>query len=102
MLSVSIQNLLVLSIAKSEMSLGTSLNTTFRYVAQTLGAPAAGAILSTFVAGYSVSGQMLSLPTRAAFQYCFYAPVVAFAAVGLLSIFAREVIGKNHDKGHAS
>ncbi|MGA2663401.1 MAG: MFS transporter [Nitrososphaerales archaeon] len=102
MLTVSIQNLLVLSIAKGEMSLGTSLNTTFRYVGQTLGAPIAGALLSTFVASYSVSGQVISLPTRAAFQYCFYAPVVAFIAVGLLSIFAREVIGKNQDKGHGS
>ncbi len=102
MVTVSIQNLLVLSIAKSEMSLGTSLNTAFRYVGQTLGAPAAGAILSTFVASYSVSGQVLSLPTRAAFHYCFYISVVAFIAVGLLSIFAREVIGKNQDKGHGS
>jgi MFS family permease len=102
MLTVSIQNLLVLSVAKSEMSLGTSLNTTFRYVGQTLGAPVAGALLSTFVASYSISGHVLSLPTKAAFQYCFYAPVIAFAAVGLLSIFAREVIGKDQDKGHDS
>jgi len=102
MVTVSIQNLLVLSIAKSEMSLGTSLNTAFRYVGQTLGAPAAGAILSTFVAGYSVSGHILSLPTRAAFQYCFYVSVVAFVAVGLLSIFAREVIGKNQGEGHGT
>lgn len=102
MLTVSIQNLLVHSIAKSEMSLGTSLNTAFRYVGQTLGAPAAGAILSTFVASYSVSGHVLSLPTRAAFHYCFDISVVAFIAVGLLSIFAREVIGKNQDKGHAT
>jgi hypothetical protein len=84
------------------MSLGTSLNTALRYVGQTLGAPATGAILSTFVADYSVSGHVLSLPTRAAFQYCFYVSVVAFVAVGLLSIFAREVIGKNEDKGHAT
>jgi MFS family permease len=102
MLSVSIQNLLVLSIAKSEMSLGTSLNTAFKYVGQTLGAPAAGAILSTFVASDSVNGHMLSLPTKAAFQYCFYVSVVAFIAVGLLSILAREVIGKNQDKGHGT
>jgi hypothetical protein len=65
-------------------------------------APAAGAILSTFVASYSVSGHVLSLPTRAAFHYCFDIAVVAFIAVGLLSIFAREVIGKNQDKGHAT
>ena len=102
MVTVSIQNLLVLSIAKSEMSLGTSLNTAFRYVGQSLGAPAAGAILSTVVASYSVGGHVLSLPTRAAFHYCFDISVVAFIAVGLLSIFAREVIGKNEDTGHAT
>jgi hypothetical protein len=28
--------------------------------------------------------------------------VIAFVAVGLLSIFAREVIGKNQDEGHGS
>ena len=95
MLTVSIQNLLVLSIEKSEMALGTSLNTTFRYVGQTLGAPIAGALLSTFVMSYSISGHVLLLPTRTAFQYCFYTSVVAFVAVGLLVMFAREVIGKN-------
>jgi len=89
MLSVSIQSLLVLSIAKSEMALGTSLNTAFRYVGQTLGAPVAGALLSTYV----TSGAML--PTRAAFQYCFYVSVAAFIIVGLISTFAREVIGKH-------
>ena len=102
MMSVSIQNLLVLSIARSEMALGTSLNTAFKYIGQTLGAPVAGALLSTFVASYSVSGHVLSLPTKAAFHYCFYVSVVAFVAVGLLSIFASEVIGKNQDKGHGS
>lgn len=41
MLTVSIQHLLVLSIEKSEMALGTSLNTDFRCIGQTLGAPIA-------------------------------------------------------------
>lgn len=89
MLSVSIQSLLVLSIAKSEMALGTSLNTAFRYVGQTLGAPVAGAILSTYVTSITM------LPTRAAFQYCFYFSVAAFIIVGLISTFAREVITKD-------
>ena len=89
MLTVSIQSLLVLSIAKSEMALGTSLNTAFRYVGQTLGAPVAGAILSTYVTSATM------LPTRAAFQYCFYVPVVAFVIVLLISTFAREVIGRH-------
>ena len=100
MMSVSIQNLLVLSIAKSEMSLGTSLNTAFKYVGQTLGAPAAGAVLSTFVASYSVSGQVLSLPTRAAFHFCFDIAVVAFVAVGLLSMLAKDVITKDNQRSN--
>ena len=95
MLSVSIQNLLVLSISKSEMALGTSLNTAFSYTGQTLGASVAGALLSTFVAGDIVGGHGIMLPTRAAFQYCFYVSVAAYIIVGLLSLFAREVIGKD-------
>ena len=89
MLSVSIQSLLVLSIPKSEMALGTSLNTAFRYVGQTLGAPVAGAILSTYVMSVTM------LPTRAAFQYCFFVSVAAFITVGLVSTFAREVIDRS-------
>lgn len=92
MMTVSIQNLLVLSIAKTEMALGTSLNTAFRYVGQTLGAPAAGAILSTLVSTYVVAGQPVTLPSHLAFQYCFYVPAAAFLAVAILSTFAREVI----------
>jgi MFS family permease len=94
MLTVSIQNLLVLSIQKSEMALGTSLNTAFRYIGQTLGAPIAGTFLSTFIKNYTVSDHILSLPARAAFQYCFYTSVIAFTLVGVLAIFSREVIGK--------
>lgn len=97
MLTVSIQNLLVLSIRKSEMAPGTALNTDFRYIGQSLGAPIAGVILSTFVSSYMISGHVLSLPTRAAFQYCFFTAVVAFIVAGLLVIFAREVIGKRAD-----
>jgi hypothetical protein len=84
------------------MALGTSLNTAFKYIGQTLGAPVAGAILSTFVASYSVSGHVLSLPTRTAFHYCFDISVVAFIAVGLLSMLAKEVITKDHRKSNPS
>jgi MFS family permease len=97
MLSVSIQNLLVLSIEKSEMALGTSLNTTFRYIGQTLGAPLAGTILTTVVATYTVNGHAVLLPTRMAFQFCFYTSLVSFIIMGLLVIFSREVIGPKLD-----
>ena len=99
MLTVSIQNLLVLSIEKSEMALGTSLNTAFRYVGQTLGAPIAGAILSTFVATYAISGHSITLPTHAAFQYCFYISVAAFLAFAIISTLAHEVIVREPGKG---
>jgi MFS family permease len=98
MLTVSIQNLLVLSVEKGKMALGTSLNTAFRYCGQTLGAPLAGVLLSTFVASYIVSGNLLVLPIRAAFQYCFYTSAAGFTIVGLVAIFAREVIGKHRQE----
>jgi MFS family permease len=94
MLTVATQNLLVFSITRNDMALGTSLNTTFRYIGQTVGAPVAGALLSTFVTSYTMGGSSLALPTKAAFQYCFYVSVAAFIIVGLSSIFAHEVILK--------
>lgn len=98
MLTVSIQNLLVLSIAKGEMALGTSLNTAFRYVGQSLGAPTAGALLTTFVTTYDVGGRATSLPSRAAFQYCFSLSVAAFVFVALVSTFAKEVVARQGAK----
>ena len=96
-MSVSIQNLLVLSIEMDKMGLGTSLNTAFRNIGQSLGAPLAGALLSTFVASYAVGNHVLVLPTRAAFQYCFYAAAVALIVTGSLVIFSREVMRKRAD-----
>jgi len=91
--SVSSQNLLVLSVRKSEMGIAASMNTVFRYMGTSLGAPIAGAILSTFVAAYPVAGHMVSLPTKEAFQYCFYVALIGFAIIGALTIFAHEIIG---------
>lgn len=100
--SVALQNLLVLSLDKREMGLGTSLSTSFRYIGQSLGAPVAGAILTTYVAIQSSGGHALLLPTRAAFQYCFYLAGVAFVLVGLVTIFAREVIGRRANTADSS
>src|SRR5208283_4271584 len=47
-LMVAMQNLLVLSVKPSEMGIATSMNTVFRNVGQSIGAPIAGSILSTF------------------------------------------------------
>jgi MFS family permease len=93
MMSVALQNLLVLSLDKSEMGLGTSLNSSFRYIGQSIGAPVAGAILSTFVS--SAGDHSLLLPTRTAFQLCFYSAGLALLVVAVVSIFAKEVMGKH-------
>ena len=95
LISVSRQNLLVLSLNKTEMGLGTSLNTSFFYIGQSLGAPLAGAILTTFVFTQSASGHSVTLPTSAAFHYCFYAAAFVYILVGLLTVLAREVIGRH-------
>ena len=95
LIGVSRQSLLVLSLSKSEMGLGTSLSSSFFYVGQSLGAPLSGAILTTYVATVSVGGHLVTLPTTAAFAYCFYTAVLLYVLLGLLAMFGREVIGRH-------
>ncbi len=98
MLMVSMQNLLVLSVQPREMGLATSMNTVFRNIGQSLGAPIAGSILSTFVftVMVTINGHTLplSLPTAAAFQYVYYIAAASFIAGIVISLVAHEVIGK--------
>lgn len=93
LMSVSIQNLLVLSLDKREMGLGTSLNTVFRYIGQSIGAPVSGAILSTYVTTEVVKGHATELPTHVAFQLCFVTAILLFVVYGLTAIPAHEVLG---------
>ena len=95
LLTVSIQNLLVLSVDPKEMGLGTSLNSSFRYIGQSLGAPIAGAILSTFVSVQTTGAYSFSFPSHTAFQVCFYLAAGLFLVLGVTAAFAREVIGRN-------
>jgi MFS family permease len=92
---VSMQNLLVLSLERGEMGLGTALNSAFRYIGQSLGAPLSGAILSTVVSTSVVAGRVLVLPTRDAFRYCFYSAAALFLVVGATAVLAKEVIGRD-------
>jgi MFS family permease len=98
MLLVASQNLLVLSVKKREMGLTTSLNTVFRNVGSSLGAPVAGSLMSTFAVTYVIGGQSLSLPTATAFQYAYYIAVAGFAVTLVISLFAQEVMGKRANK----
>jgi len=98
MLLVATQNLLVLSVRKREMGLATSLNTVFRNIGSSLGAPIAGSLMTTFVVAYVIGGQTVSLPTHTAFHYAYYIAVAGFAVSFLVATFAQEVMGKNPHK----
>jgi MFS family permease len=94
MLLVASQNLLVLSVERRQMGLATSLNTVFRNIGSSLGAPVAGSLMSTFVVTFVIGGQTVSVPTNTAFQYAYYIAVVGFAASFVISLLAQEVMGK--------
>jgi len=98
MLLVATQNLLVLSVRKREMGLATSLNTVFRNIGSSLGAPIAGSLMTTFVTAYVIGGQTISLPTHTAFHYAYYIAVAGFAVSFVVALFAQEVMGKNPHK----
>ena len=85
---VATQNLLVLSVKKREMGLTTSLNTVFRNIGSSLGAPVAGSIMSTFVVTYVIAGHAVSLPTKTAFHYAYYIAIVGFVAAGFPTVRA--------------
>ncbi|MGI0091854.1 MAG: MFS transporter [Nitrososphaerales archaeon] len=91
MLMASMQNLLVLSVKPHEMGLATAMNTVFRNLGSSLGAPIAGSILSTFTV-MTVLGE--ALPTETAFKYTFYVAAFAFLLAFVAALFAREVIGR--------
>jgi len=98
MLLVASQNLLVLSVERRKMGLATSLNTVFRNVGSSLGAPVAGSLMSTLVVAYVIQGQTILLPTSMAFNYSYYIAVAGFAVSLAIATFAQEVMGKNANK----
>lgn len=96
----SVINLLILTVDPRDMGLATSMNTVFRNLGSSLGAPIAGSLLSTFTASVvvgTVAGKPIYkiLPTNAAFSYAFDIAAVAFVAVAVVVIVSNEVLGKN-------
>ncbi len=92
-MNASVINILVLSVDPRDMGLATSMNGTFRSFGSSIGAPLAGAILSTFsVAGASVAGYSLSIPSNYAFDVSFIIAVILNIVSAIIVIFSREVI----------
>lgn len=95
MLMASVQNLLVLSVKPQEMGLATAMNTVFRNVGSSLGAPIAGSILSTFTVMIALGPLgTLPFPTHTAYTDTYYVAAIAFILAFVAALFAHEVIGK--------
>lgn len=100
----SVQNLLLLTVDPRDMGLTTAMNTVFRNLGDSIGAPIAGSVLSTFtvsvLVGYSKAGTAIyrSFPSAAAFEYCFYIAAAAFAVIAIVILFGREVLGKKAER----
>ncbi|HZD42464.1 MAG TPA: MFS transporter, partial [Methanomicrobiales archaeon] len=93
-LNASTINLLVLTVDPHEMGLATSMNTVFRNLGRSLGAPIAGALLATFTATVvTSSGILQTLPTAQAFQYAFYFAAALFAIIAIVLLRSNEVLG---------
>jgi MFS family permease len=96
----TVQTLLVLSVDARDMGLANALNSVFGNLGDCIGAPIAGAVLSTFTVSVLVgksaagTGIYLSFPSVAAFQYCFYIAAATFVAIAVAILFAHEVLGK--------
>ncbi|MEM0287022.1 MAG: MFS transporter [Nitrososphaerota archaeon] len=95
---VSTINLLVLTVDPKEMGLATSMNTVFRTLGSSLGAPIAGSLISTFTS-YTMLGEFdgkpifFSTPSNIAFQYSFYIAALLFIVAGFIVLAADEVLG---------
>jgi MFS family permease len=88
-LNAAVINLLILTVAPRDMGLATSMNSVFRNVGSSVGAPVSGAILATWVT-MTLGGP---IPSKVAFQWSFGIAVIAFVVTGVIVLFGHEVLG---------
>ena len=100
-MNASIINLLVLSVEARDMGLATSMNSTFRYIGSSIGAPIAGTVLSLYTVVdvvHTATGKiMFSFPDATAFRYAFTIGAMSFVIAGFVVLFSREVLGKRNE-----
>ena len=99
-MNASVINLLVLTVAPRDMGLATSMNSVFRNVGSSVGAPLSGSLLATFV--YAVIPGVGAIPSTVAFQWSFAIAAVTFLAAAVTVYFAREVLGRPLRRAAAS
>ena len=77
------------------MGLATSMNSTFRYIGSSIGAPIAGTVLSLYTVMdvvHTATGQIIfSFPDSTAFRYAFTIGAMSFVIAGFVVLFSREV-----------
>ncbi len=104
-MNASVINLLVLSVDPEYMGLATSMNSTFRYIGSSIGAPVAGSILSLYtvteIVKTSTGNVIFSFPDKAAYSYAFIIGAIAFMASAFIVLTAHEVLGNRNKTIHA-
>ncbi|ARD84715.1 major facilitator superfamily multidrug efflux pump [Ferroplasma acidiphilum] len=97
-MNASIINLLVLSVEARDMGLATSMNSTFRYIGSSIGAPIAGTVLSLYTAVdvvHSATGNVIfSFPDATAFKYAFMIGAFTFVISAFVVLLSKEVLGR--------
>lgn len=101
MLNASLINLIVLTVNPKDMGLATAMNGTFRSVGSSVGAPVAGSIMTTITASYVVGSSINIMPAHMAYSYIFIIAAASFIVAALMTLLAREVLGKNKYAGKA-
>jgi hypothetical protein len=100
-MNASIINLLILSVEPRKMGLATSMNSTFRFLGSSIGAPVAGAIMSAYQVSITfptANGPISeSFPSVTSFSMAFLAGAITFIVSVLFVIFAREMLGKKSE-----
>ena len=97
-MNASIINLLVLSVEAKDMGLATSMNSTFRYIGSSIGAPIAGTVLSLYTVVdvvHSATGNVIfSFPDATAFRYAFMIGAFTFVVSAFVVLLSKEVLGR--------
>ncbi len=101
-MNASIINLLILSVEPRKMGLATSMNSTFRFLGSSIGAPVAGAIMSAYQVSITfptANGPISeTFPSVTSFSMAFLAGAITFIVSVLFVIFAREMLGKKGEE----
>ena len=94
-MNASIINLLVLSVEARDMGLATSMNSTFRYIGSSIGAPIAGTVLSLYTVMdvvHTATGKIIfSFPDATAFRYAFTIGAMSFVIAVFVVLFSRAI-----------